>query len=213
MKSFLMNDKCSLYLLLFVGFSSFILLLDPFGFIYPSVFSKRNKGVADEVEISHLNNRYKTDWKFSDDPNVINVHLIPHTHDDAGWQVSVDEYQLSQVDVILDNIFLQLEANVDRRFTYAETNFFAAWFRRQPIGIQSRVRKLVQQGRLEIVNGGWVQHDEAGPVFGEMIDQTTRGHLWLKKHLDICPTGNVFHKVDELAASFTDTWCLSCFIQ
>lgn len=109
--------------------------------------------------------------------------------DDAGWQVSVDEYQLSQVDVILDNVLVQLEQNPDRRFTYAETNFFASWFRRQPRATQSRVKKLVEQGRLEIVNGGWVQHDEAGPLYNEMIDQTTRGHLWLKKHLNVCPSG------------------------
>jgi hypothetical protein len=188
------KDKCSLYAMILIGFCWFNLLFDPFGVIYPSVFSKRNSKEVfseDEIKISRLNNKYNTYWKPTEDPNIINVHLIPHTHDDAGWQVSVDEYQLSQVDVILDNVFLQLEANVDRRFTYAETNFFAAWFRRQPLGIQSRVRKLVQQGRLEIVNGGWVQHDEASPVFGEMIDQTTRGHLWLKKHLDVCPTGNV----------------------
>lgn len=109
--------------------------------------------------------------------------------DDAGWQVSVDEYQLSQVDVILDNVLVQLEQNPDRRFTYAETNFLASWFRRQPLATQSRVKKLVEQGRLEIVNGGWVQHDEAGPLYNEMIDQTTRGHLWLKKHLNVCPSG------------------------
>jgi len=105
--------------------------------------------------------------------------------------VSADEYQLSQVDVILDNVFLQLEENPDRRFTYSETNFFAAWFRRQSKSVQSRVRKLIAQGRMEIVNGGWVQHDEATPLFGEMIDQTTRGHMWLKKHLGVIPTGKM----------------------
>jgi alpha-mannosidase len=102
--------------------------------------------------------------------------------------VSVDEYQLSEVDVILDNVLLQLEQNPDRRFTYAETNFFAAWFRRQSLAVQSRMKRLVDQGRFEFVNGGWVQHDEAGPLYGEMIDQTTRGHLWLKKNLNVCPT-------------------------
>lgn len=105
--------------------------------------------------------------------------------------MSVDEYQLSQVDVILDNVFVQLEQNPDRRFTYAETNFFAAWYRRQSLAVQLRVRKLIDQGRLEFVNGGWAQHDEAGPLFTEMIDQTTRGHLWLKKHLGICPNGEL----------------------
>lgn len=100
----------------------------------------------------------------------------------------MDEYQLSQVDVIIDNVVLQLEQNPDRRFTYGETSFFAAWYRRQSKSMQARVRKLVNEGRLEFANGGWVQHDEACPNFIEMIDQTTRGHLWLKKHLNVIPT-------------------------
>lgn len=65
-----------------------------------------------------------------DDDSKLTVHLIAHTHDDAGWQVSVDEYQMSQVDVILDNVLSQLEENTERRFTYAEVGFFANWFRR-----------------------------------------------------------------------------------
>lgn len=41
---------------------------------------------------------------------------------------------------------------------------------------------------MEFVNGGWVQHDEACPLYNDFVDQTTRGHLWLKKHLNVVPT-------------------------
>ena len=136
----------------------------------------------------------------------ITVHLVPHTHDDAGWQVSVDEYQLSTVDTILDNVLLQLEQDPARTFTYAETNFFANWLRRRPRSVTERVRRLIHGQQLEIVNGGWVQHDEACPLYGDMIDQTTRGHLFLLKHFGIRP--RVGWQLDEFGHSGTQAWLL-----
>ncbi len=36
--------------------------------------------------------------------------------------------------------------------------------------------RLVAEGQLDFVNGGYVQHDEATAHYVAMIDQTTRGH-------------------------------------
>ena len=165
----------------------------------------RNFFVSEVLEDVSKKYVYQTTWFASS--TLLNVHLIPHTHDDAGWQVSVDEYQMAMVDVILDNVLLQLEENPDRRFIYGETNFFAAWYRRQSSSIQSRIRKLIQTGRFEFVNGGWVQHDEACPLYYEMIDQTTRGHLWLMKYIGISP--KVAWQLDPFGHSNTQAWLLS----
>lgn len=40
------------------------------------------------------------------------------------------------------------------------------------------MRKLVDNGQLDFVNGGYVQHDEAAAHYVAMIDQTTRGHRY-----------------------------------
>lgn len=55
-------------------------------------------------------------------------------------------------------------------------SFFTAWWSRQSPKVQDEVRELVAQGRLDFINGGWVQHDEAATHYVAMIDQTTRGH-------------------------------------
>lgn len=55
-------------------------------------------------------------------------------------------------------------------------SFFSAWWGRQSPGVQAEVRGLVAAGRLDFINGGYVQHDEAAAHYVGMLDQTTRGH-------------------------------------
>ena len=55
-------------------------------------------------------------------------------------------------------------------------SFFTRWWREQTAATKDLVRKLVNNGQLDFVNGGYVQHDEAAAHYVAMIDQTTRGH-------------------------------------
>ncbi|RHZ02442.1 hypothetical protein DYB35_013273 [Aphanomyces astaci] len=73
-----------------------------------------------------VNAAYNTTFHgYADD--VVNVHLIPHTHDDAGWLLTVDEYFTEQVDYILDTVLVELHKNPDRRFMYVEQAFLRRW--------------------------------------------------------------------------------------
>ncbi len=54
--------------------------------------------------------------------------------------------------------------------------FFTMWWDEQDEETQDKVKQLVEEGRLDFINGGWVQHDEAACHYVAMIDQTTRGH-------------------------------------
>ena len=50
--------------------------------------------------------------------SAITVHLVPHTHDDVGWQVTVDQYYIGSVQYILTTVIEQLQVNPDRKFIY-----------------------------------------------------------------------------------------------
>lgn len=61
---------------------------------------------------------------------------MPHSHDDAGWVKTIDEYysgttvnrQHASVRNILDSVVSQLEADPSRKFTYVEMVYFSRWY-------------------------------------------------------------------------------------
>jgi len=129
------------------------------------------------------------------DGKTLNVHVVPHTHDDVGWLKTVDEYfwgrntsiQDACVNDILDSVVSALLDNPFRTFTYVETKFFSMWWERQTDAVKESVRFLVSNNQLHFANGGWCMHDEATTHFMGMIDQTTLGHAFLKRELGVVP--------------------------
>ena len=128
--------------------------------------------------------------------NILNIHIVPHTHDDVGWLKTVEQYYYGQnntirhacVSCILDSLISTLQRNPDRKFTYVEMAFFSMWWEEQPPNIKDITKNLVKNGQLAFVNGGWCMHDEATTHFMGMIDQTTLGHDFLKKEYDYVPS-------------------------
>lgn len=148
-------------------------------------------------------------------PGVLNVHLVPHTHDDVGWLKTVDQYyaglnnsiQNANVKFILDSVVRSLAANPDRKFTYVEIAFFHRWWVQQDEATQTLVKRLVKDGQLQFVNGGWCMHDEATPHYIDMIDQTTTGHRLLMEEFGVSP--KVGWQLDPFGHSATQAALLS----
>ena len=132
----------------------------------------------------------------SKDPRVLNIHVVPHTHDDVGWLKTVDQYyygtnntiQHANVNSIISSVVRALQEDPRRRFTYVEMAFFSMWYNDQPSIKQEQVKDLVKRGQLNFANGGWCMHDEATTHYMGMIDQTTLGHDFLKRNFGYIPS-------------------------
>ncbi|XP_041998923.1 probable alpha-mannosidase At5g13980 isoform X1 [Salvia splendens] len=125
----------------------------------------------------------------------INVHLVPHTHDDVGWLKTVDQYYVGSnnsiqgacVHNVLDSLIPALLADKNRKFIYVEQAFFQRWWRQQSDEMKETVKMLVSSGQLEFINGGMCMHDEAAAHYIDMIDQTTLGHWYIKRDFNVTP--------------------------
>ncbi|CAM0872753.1 unnamed protein product [Alopecurus aequalis] len=125
----------------------------------------------------------------------LNVHVVPHTHDDVGWLKTVDQYYVGSnnsiqgacVQNVLDSLVPALLKDENRKFIYVEQAFFQRWWRQQNDIIKDTVKGLISSGRLEFINGGMCMHDEATVHYIDMIDQTTLGHRFIKEEFGQIP--------------------------
>ncbi|XP_050556620.1 lysosomal alpha-mannosidase-like isoform X1 [Spodoptera frugiperda] len=142
-------------------------------------------------------------------PGMLNVHIVPHTHDDVGWLKTVDQYyygsrnniQKAGVQYILDSVVKELWESPKRRFIYVETAFFWKWWVRQPPSVQQKVRVLVSQGRLQMVGGAWSMNDEAASHYQSTIDQFTWGLRKLNDTFGQCGWPHVGWQIDPFGHS------------
>ena len=141
---------------------------------------------------------------------VPEIWIIPHSHDDTGWQRTVDQYHAEDVRYILTNTVRSLLRNRNRTFvevsgplrhefdptcviytrtlcTQVEIAFFKRWWDEQDDATKADVKQLVANGQLEFINGGWCMADEAVTHYDGLVNQLTLGHNFLKNEVGVIP--------------------------
>ena len=92
-------------------------------------------------------------------PGKINVHLVPHSHDDVGWLKTVDQYYVGAnnsirgacVQNVIDSVISSLLEDKNRKFIYVEIAFFQRWWRQQSPALKIKVKEMVASGQLEFM--------------------------------------------------------------
>ncbi|XP_044269574.1 lysosomal alpha-mannosidase-like isoform X2 [Tribolium madens] len=139
----------------------------------------------------------------------INIHLVPHSHDDVGWLKTVEQYyygskkniQYAGVQYIISSSLQALKGHPHRRYIQVESAFFWKWWQNQEEALRQEVIELVNNGQLEIVNGAWSMNDEAASNYQSIIDQFTWGFRFLNDNLGKCARPKVGWQIDPFGHS------------
>ena len=147
---------------------------------------------------------------------ILNVHIIPHSHDDTGWLKTVDQYYSGSnrarfseseqnhrvgVQYILDTVVKQLLFDPMKKWIQVEIAFFWRWWQEQDEKMRSEVHHLVQNGQLEFINGGWCMNDEAAAHYTDIIHQMSLGMRFLNDTFGECAMPKVAWQIDPFGHS------------
>ena len=97
------------------------------------------------------------------------AHIIAHSHCDPGWLDTFEQYYRRDVSRILTGVTRALADDPSKRFVWSEISFFMRWWDSQSQDTKDTFTRLVKNGQMEFVGGGWVQNDEANQVKSNQI--------------------------------------------
>ncbi|CAH0546121.1 unnamed protein product [Brassicogethes aeneus] len=143
------------------------------------------------------------------DDKKINIHLVPHSHDDVGWLKTVDQYfygakteiQSAGVQYIITSAVEALLRNRDRRYIQVETEFFKKWWDEATESQREDFQNLVNRGQIEMINGAIAMNDEACTNYQSTIDQFTWGLRFLNDTLGACGAPKIGWQIDPFGHS------------
>ncbi|KAL6605857.1 hypothetical protein ACP70R_041510 [Stipagrostis hirtigluma subsp. patula] len=136
----------------------------------------------------------------------LKVFVAPHSHNDPGWIRTVEEYYERKSRNILDTIVDSLSKDSRRKFIWEEMSYLERWWRDAPRKKQETFAKLVRDGQLEIVSGGWVMNDEANSHYFAIIEQMMEGNTWLNDTVGVVPKNS--WSIDPFGYSSTMAYLL-----
>jgi len=129
----------------------------------------------------------------------LEVFVLPHSHDDVGWIVTLEQYYSSEVQYIYDTVIQNLKNDATRKFIFVEVGYLQRWWRDASEQSRNDLKDLYRKGQVEFIIGGIVMPDEAAASYVAVINQLQQGHQFLTETFGAIP--RIGWQIDPFGAS------------
>ncbi|MFW6194658.1 MAG: alpha-mannosidase [Halobacteriota archaeon] len=119
-----------------------------------------------------------------DEEKLDKIYLVPHTHYDAMWVFTKEDYFYINIDLILKKVVDILEKYPDYKFTIEQTFLIEEVELRYP-ELFSKIKEYIRQGRLEIADGEYLMADMMVPQEETLVREILVGKKYVKKKFGV----------------------------
>ncbi len=110
------------------------------------------------------------------------VYLVPHTHYDVAWAFSREDYLMINEDILKGALNLMKKTGF--KFCLEQTYLLEEIRRRNP-KLWGELREMIQQGKLEIVDGQYLMPDTMLPTGEVLVREILLGKQYCQRNFGI----------------------------
>ncbi len=108
------------------------------------------------------------------------IYVVPHTHYDAVWVFTKEDYFYINIDFILKRVVEILEEYEDYKFLIEQTFLLEEIENRYP-ELFEKIRKFVREGRIEIADGEYLMADTMLPQEETLVREILVGKRYVRE--------------------------------
>ncbi len=114
----------------------------------------------------------------------LKIYLVPHTHYDAIWVFTKEDYFYINIDLILKKVVDLLEKEIDYKFLIEQTYLLEELEKRYPEFFK-KITRYVKEKRIEIADGEYLMADTMLPQGETLIREIMFGKQFVKKKFGV----------------------------
>ncbi|KAF5435339.1 alpha-mannosidase [Candidatus Methanophagaceae archaeon] len=111
------------------------------------------------------------------------IYLMPHTHYDAIWAFTKEDYFHINMVLILKEV-VELIEKTNYKFTIEQTFLLAELEKRYP-EVFAKVAKYIKEGKIEIADGEYLMADTMLPEGETLIREVLEGKRYVKEKFGV----------------------------